>query len=329
MFNNKYFEKLTAAAIYAMKEFNAAFTAAYILYSITVHSGKLEHIGSISTSRDKNGNCSRYRNIDGSICQECYVSDHEYKTDLMDPENGKVEKNHAFYTGHIIPVEYIPFIPYEYFRFESFADLVNGIQVVNYFNITAKNEHCHFALWTKNPWIIKNAMRLYKLEKPANLQIVYSYMMKNGRGLNGKTPEEFTALVKKAYPFIDRVFFVYDQKQAEAAGLEYNCSRKCKECDICYTDSGIDTVIEYNKHTVLKDVYKLGGVEFKRAELENALAAGNDYLIKPRTIYRIIDTGHGYNVEPVYKKRSGVPYIGNGRYMLTDAARAERLNSLS
>ena len=325
MFTNKYFEKLSALAISAMKEFNAAFTAAYILYSITVHSGKLDKIGSISTSRRQNRNCDKYRKICGSICAECYVDDHEYKLDLMD----KVEKNHAFYTGHIIPVEYIPFIPYEYFRFESFADLVNGIQVVNYFNITAKNQHCHFALWTKNPWIIKNAMRLYKLEKPANLQIVYSYMMKNGRGLNGKTPEEFTALVKKAYPFIDRVFFVYDQKQAEAAGLEYNCSRSCYECHICYTASGVDTVIEYNKHTVLKDVYKLGGVEFRRAELESALAAGNDYIIKPRTIYRIIDTGHGYNVEPVYKKRSGVPYIGNGRYMLTDAARAERLNSLS
>lgn len=323
MFNNSYFEKLSAADIYNMTEFSAAFTAAYILYAITIHCGKLLHIGSISTSREQNGNCSRYRDIPGSICEECYVTDHEYKIDLMD----KVEKNHAFFIGHIIPLDHIPFIPYELFRFESFADLVNGVQVVNYFNITAKNSHCHFALWTKNPWIIKNAMRLYGLEKPKNMQIVYSYMMKNGRGLNGKTPEEFTALVKKAYPFIDKVFFVYDQRNAESAGLIYNCSRACYECRYCYTGTGPDTIIEFNKHTVLKDVYKLAGVDVSRVDIEKHLSAGETFIVKPRTIYHVIETIKGYETKPVYKKRSGVPFIGNGRHIWTDAAGAARLNS--
>ena len=327
MFTKNYFEKITVAAIANMKEFTAAFTAAYILYSITVHCGKLENIGSISTSRNKNENCSRYRKISGSICEECYVTDHEYKTDLLDPENGKVEKNHAFYTGHIINYDDIPFIPYELFRFESFADLVNNIQVVNYFNITKKNSHCSFALWTKNPWIIKNAMRLYGLKKPANMQIVYSYMMKNGRGLHGMTPEQFTALVKKEYPFVDKVFYVYDQRNAESAGLDYNCSRACYECRYCYTGTGPNTIIEFNKHTVLKDVYKLAGVDVSRVDIEKHLSAGETFIVKPRTIYRVIETIKGYETEPVYKKRSGVPFIGNGRHIWTDAAGAARLNS--
>ena len=47
---------------------------------------------------------------------------------------------------------------YPYFRFESFGDIVNTIQVNNYNLIASVNNGVNFTWWTKNPGIIQAAI---------------------------------------------------------------------------------------------------------------------------------------------------------------------------
>ena len=55
----------------------------------------------------------------------------------------------------------------------------------------------HFALWTKNPWIIEDAFDASE-RKPSNLQIIYSSPCINDQADPG-------------YDFIDKIFTVYDK----------------------------------------------------------------------------------------------------------------------
>lgn len=319
----EFIKKMSVNDIKDMNEFSSMFNYQYVLYSLTNHEGKLNGIASISTSRTMNAHCMRYRKIENSICASCYVSDHEYKTDLFK----KLDKNHVFYTSHRIPLNDIPLIPYMFIRFESFADLVNTIQVWNYFMIANKNNHANTALWTKNPWIIKNAMNWYNLKKPGNMQIIYSYLFKNGDRV--EDIERHFQLVKKAYPFIDKMFVVYDQEYAEKHNIDINCEMSCLTCQKCYTENDITIINERDKHTVMKAVYKLADVELERDIIENAILENENYLIKPRTIYRIEKHNYKYELVVIAKKRKGVPFIGNGHYMLTDIDHVNRLIELS
>ena len=65
--------------------------------------------------------------------------------------NACLERNTKILTGRILKEAEIPMINASFFRFESFGDLINVTQVINYFHICKKNKHVHFALWTKNP----------------------------------------------------------------------------------------------------------------------------------------------------------------------------------
>ena len=149
-----------------------------------------------------------------------------------------LEKNADILTSVIIPQEDMPRLYSEsgYFRFEAFGDLINEIQVVNYFNMAAANPHMKCALWTKNPFIIARAIEKYGLEKPQNLVILASSYFVN----------EIMPFTK--YAFIDKVFTVYTKKFAEENGVEINCGgRACAECGRCYENKGGVNVSELLK----------------------------------------------------------------------------------
>lgn len=192
------------------------------------HSGKMSGMASISTSVTTNERCKKNAQIKGSICEKCFAAKQMRVFPSM--EKPMVE-NQRILTSEILPFEKLPIINNLYFRFEAFGDLNNATQVKNYFNICYKNPRVKFALWTKNPDYIAEAIR-DGYSKPENLNIVLSSLF-----VNKERPNVF--------PFVDKVFTVYDADFIEAENVEINCGAKnCFTCGLCYEKNGVKIINE-------------------------------------------------------------------------------------
>lgn len=204
----------------------------YIKYSITTHSGKLEGIPSISTACVCNKNCIARikKNKKNSICCHCYA---DTLLKMRKTLRNKLIVNFMFYTFYEITENCVPVITSREFRFESFGDLSNVIQFNNYCTISSAkvNQSVNFALWTKNPWIIKKALD-QGTKKPDNMKIIYSIEEIN----RNITIEEFNR-IKEKYPFIDAVFVVCTKQYIEENNIPVICGGKScvNECGCkCY-----------------------------------------------------------------------------------------------
>ena len=201
---------------------------------ITVkHNDKMDGLASLSTSPLCNKNCVERAKNKRTICSKCYSVTMQKRFKNL---NEMLTRNAEILTTTIL--EDFPRLYSEtgYFRFEAFGDLINEIQVVNYFNIARNNPHMKCALWTKNPFIIARAIEQYQLEKPANLVILGSSYIIN----------EVMPYTK--YDFIDKVFTVYTKEYAEENGIEINCGgRACADCGRCYENKGGREVSELLK----------------------------------------------------------------------------------
>jgi hypothetical protein len=94
-----------------------------------------------------------------------------------------------------------------------------------------KNPRVKFALWTKNPDYIAEAIA-DGYEKPANLNIVLSSLFVNVER-------------RKAFDFVYKVFTVYDPEYIEKNGVEINCgARSCFNCGLCYEKNGVEVINE-------------------------------------------------------------------------------------
>lgn len=192
------------------------------------HTGKMSGLHSLSTSVTVNSYCLRRQAKGDSICAHCFSASmmKQYKA-----LNEATTRNAEILTASILPVSVLPLIPVRYFRFESFGDLINTNQVINYFNIARKNPDTLCALWTKNPHIIAKAIEAGH-SKPANLQIVLS------------SPFVNKAIKTTKYEFIDKIFTVYDKEAAKAVNI--NCgARSCLNCGRCYRPNPDGAKIQY------------------------------------------------------------------------------------
>lgn len=192
------------------------------------HTGKMAGMVSISTAVTTNARCAKNAQIPGSICQKCFAA----KQMKIFPSMEKpMVENQRILTSEILPPEKLPIINHLYFRFESFGDLNNATQVINYFNICRKNPRVKFALWTKNPDYIAAAIRAGH-EKPENLNIVLSSLFLNKER-------------KTRYNFVDKVFTVYDPQHIEENNVNINCgARNCFSCGLCYEKNGVTSIRE-------------------------------------------------------------------------------------
>ena len=182
------------------------------------HTGKMEGMQSLSTSCLCNKYCKNRSNNSELVCSHCYA---QRQMKIYKNLNACLERNTEILTGRILKEAEIPMINASFFRFESFGDLINKMQITNYFNICKKNKHVNFALWTKNPWIIEEAIESGE-KKPRNLQIVYSSPCLNDP-------------VDPGYEFIDKIFTVFDKDYIKKNGIEINCGAKsCLLCNKCY-----------------------------------------------------------------------------------------------
>lgn len=223
------------------------------IYSICDnHTGKMQDLKSISTSCKDNAQCALNAAIPGSICEYCFSMDmHETYGDNF---YNKLHFNTLLYSVVVLPVDVLPEIRnVQYFRLESFGDLNNDIQVINYFNIVKKNakNKVKFALWTKNPRFIDQAIKAgYK--KPSNINIVYSSLFLNNGG---------AGIIKK-YPFIGKVFTVYTLDYLLAhPEIKINCgARDCFSCARCYKKGGdmiVNELLKSDQKKALKAGIKL------------------------------------------------------------------------
>ena len=200
------------------------------IHFTTKMNGKMEGLQSLSTSVLENPHCQERRKQGNTICAHCFAASQMkcYKSMVK-----CFKENTEILTTQLFPVEEMPIINTLYFRFESFGDLINETQAINYFNICKKNPAVKFALWTKNPWIIERAIKAGN-EKPENLQIVLSSPILN------KAIEE--KAVSK-YPFIDKIFTVYDKE--ESKNVNINCgAKKCLTCGLCYNKNEVRYINE-------------------------------------------------------------------------------------
>lgn len=201
------------------------FEKKYHIRICTDHSGKMENMISLSTSVLENEHCQNRARIKGSICEKCFARAmaERYGNNFKD----KYKTNTEILTSIIIPANDWFDINALYLRLESFGDLNNMIQVVNYFNFAKHNKKTVFALWTKNLQYINQAITAgYK--KPKNMIIIYSSPM-----INAKVNTE---KLFKIYPFIDKVFTVYDGKYISKNNIVVNCgARNCFTCGQCYS----------------------------------------------------------------------------------------------
>lgn len=201
----------------------------YVGVSITTnHTGKMSGMQSLSTSCLVNPYCEVYSKNPNMICSKCYAQTQMKLYKQMSP---CYEKNAEVLCNRILKKEELPLLNASFFRFESFGDLINETQVINYFNICKANKHTKFALWTKNPFVIEKAVQ-EGYTKPQNLQIVLSSKFIN-------KPDEIK------YDFIDKVFTVYDKECIEKEGVEINCgARSCLKCQECYKKNKVVEIRE-------------------------------------------------------------------------------------
>ena len=193
-----------------------------LLHITTNHSGKMRGMQSLSTSCATNENCKRNAQIEGSICAKCYAQQMMAYYSKM---SACFERNAEVLTSRVLTKEELPLINACYFRFESFGDLNNTTQLINYFNICKKNPDVHFALWTKNPQIVAEVVK--ENSKPKNLVIIASSLMIN-REINIDD-----------MPYIDKAFTVYTKEYIKDNEVQINCgARNCLQCHRCYKKTG-------------------------------------------------------------------------------------------
>lgn len=197
-------------------------------------SGKMSGIPSISTACFCNELCKARAAKKGMICEKCFAM----KTTARYKKLAEhLKENYELLTGRVLDDDELPRFSFAVgmVRIESFGDIANEIQAINYINIARVNETVRFGWWTKNPAFIAKALKVLGIEKPENIRIIYSSPVIND-------PVSYDRVVK-AFPFVDSVFTVYDKKTIAEKNININCgARSCGACGRCYF--GHDTEIK-------------------------------------------------------------------------------------
>jgi len=182
-------------------------------------SGKMENIASISTSCEHNPICIARMKSGDSVCSKCFA---DVTVRRYSGLGKNCADNYDLLTSEVLPVDMLPvFKPdVEIVRIESFGDVGNVTQAINYINIIKANPHVMFAWWSKNAWIINEAFEL--CGKPKNVVMVES-------------SEKLNVQKEKSANF-DKVFTVYDAEHISSGNVKINCgARSCDTCRRCYS----------------------------------------------------------------------------------------------
>lgn len=213
----------------------------FINVSINNQGGKMQSIPSISTNKRLNENCKKLCNSskDNIICKKCYVEKTiEFRKDI----EPCLTHNHNILTTRVLNESEIKKLSnsiknYSIFRFESFGDLNNETQLINYLNIANACKNTKFGLFTKHYKIVLNYFKKgYKM--PKNVTLILSSPF-----IDNTLNNNFIDMFKKYH---NRVisFNVISDKQNPSI----NCGKlKCIDCRNCYDSKKPHDVIELLK----------------------------------------------------------------------------------
>ena len=193
-------------------------------------SGKMEGITCLSTSNLCNKFCAARKNDPNSICSKCFADGTCKRYAAL---NKNMAINTEVLTTRLFEIDELPVINAMIFRFESFGDLNNALQCMNYFRLCKRNPGVRFALWTKNPNFVQQAIDAGE-SKPENLVILLS------SHIIGKRCDT------SRWSFVDKTFTVYRKDQMDESQI--NCgSRDCMTCQRCYRKDSETEIREYLK----------------------------------------------------------------------------------
>lgn len=216
--------------IYEMRKSKSAINFSPVCVSDYM-SGKMQGIPSISSSCLANPICLK-RMLDGdSICAHCFAE----TTLKRYSDCGKnCLSNTYLLTESILENELLPrFVNVAIVRIESFGDVANVTQAINYCNICKVNPYVTFAWWTKNVSIVAKAFDI--VGKPENVILVES------------SPKVNKAVEPSSH-YVDKVFTVYDKQYIIENNIDINCgARCCATCRRCYNKNTESKVSEQLK----------------------------------------------------------------------------------
>lgn len=182
---------------------------------------KLNGINSLSTCCLDNSYClERIKNND-SVCAHCYSANQQTAQLALQDRN---TINGIILRNIFIPAKYWkrfvnPADLSKNFRIESFGDVQNKLQALNYIELVKAFPRVRFAVWTKNTGVW--AFAFAQSGKPKNLSFVVSSNLLN-------KPELYHT---KTYDFVDHVFTVYDSAFISSNNVQVTCGgRSCMEC---------------------------------------------------------------------------------------------------
>ena len=220
------------------------------LIHITTHDGKMEGVPSISTSVLLNKNCEKNSHILGSICSHCYAHS------LCEQRSGlatALARNTEILTASVLSDGDLPETSdSEIFRFESFGDLNNDTQLINYMNIVAKNPGTRFTLYTKQYELVKEYFTTHPA--PENFTLIVSSLM-----VNKEIDIKFLLDLGVFAPGQLKTFTVYNKKYLlEHPEVKINCgSNLCLGCRLCYDKNEevhIREILKTDQSSILKMV---------------------------------------------------------------------------
>lgn len=192
------------------------------------HTGKMFLINSLSTT-PFNLFCELRAKNKATVCYYCYSRQQQgYRKTLKN----KLKRNTENITKRLLTVSEIVdsgIDKMKVFRFESFGEITNFLQVINYFNICYVCKNTTFTIFTKNPFIIDYVINKLGYKKPKNLIIIYSMLY-----VNDKQAFERAYKIFKIYPFIDKFFMVCTEEFIEKYSLKKTCCQNCINCLKCY-----------------------------------------------------------------------------------------------
>lgn len=180
--------------------------------------GKMEGINCLSTSCLCNPYCAARRNNSDMVCSACFAAGTVARYSSL---NQNMMRNTEILTSTLLGIDDFPVLNTAIFRLESFGDLVNSTQARNYIRFAKRNPHTQFALWTKNPGILAQAIAVEG--KPGNLICILSSAYLDKR------------CDASRWSFIDKTFTVYRPETVERENISINCgARSCLTCQRCY-----------------------------------------------------------------------------------------------
>ena len=184
--------------------------------------GKMTGMPAITSSMLCNEHCQKLSNIIGTVCEKCYTM--KYLKSRPAVEKCYAE-NTELLTSSVIPIKQLPFINATMCRLETFGDIVNATHLQNYINLIKKNNHCMFALFTKNYTVVFDYFKTHK--QPKNLSLVISSLLLD---------EPFGLEFLPEYLTNVKIFTVYSKPFAKDNNVAINCGKnRCIDCRRCYT----------------------------------------------------------------------------------------------